>query len=78
MFGPFRAHLKRIGIDEDDRCRFCTGEAEIVEHLVNVCPNFRKLKIEESTIEDDLHELEEKLRTLTREIWKANEHQQEI
>ena len=74
--GPFRAHLRRIGVDEDDQCRFCAGEAETVEHLVNVCPKFRELKIEESTIEDDLHGLEEKLRTLTREIWKTSAHEQ--
>ena len=35
--GPFRSHLKRIGVEEADECRLCSAGRETVEHFQAGC-----------------------------------------
>ena len=71
--GPFRAHLRRIVVKKRDECRFCAGEAESVEYLLNICPKFRYLKLDELSNETDLGELESRIAEFTKEIWRQTE-----
>lgn len=71
--GPDQSNLRRIGVIDQEDCRFCGGESEPIEHLTAIYPNFRHLGIEDLNIEDNLSELERSIAEVTREIWKLGD-----
>ena len=37
-----KSHLKNIGIESDEACRFCSAERETLEHLLIQCPKLQQ------------------------------------
>lgn len=44
--GPFRNHLFKMGVVQNNVCRFCDKEAETHDHILNQCPALEKKRFE--------------------------------
>ena len=65
--GPFRNHLRMIGVDESNECRLCRCEVETAHHLIFECTgrpnrpvnllNCKQYEIESSNLIKELSRL---------------------